>query len=45
MSNSPAVFQSTRTAAAVDLTLTFVAAAAAFSLLLAFAAFQRMHLL
>lgn len=45
MSPPPTVFQSIRTAAPVDLTLWAVAAAAAFSLLLAFAAFQRLHLL
>jgi hypothetical protein len=45
MSPTPTVFQSTRSCAPVDLTLWSVAAAAAFFLLLAFAAFQRLHLL
>jgi hypothetical protein len=45
MSPTPTVFQNIRSSGPLDLTLWAVAAAAAFSLLLAFAAFQRLHLL
>jgi hypothetical protein len=43
VSPSSSLFQSTRSAAPVDLTLWAIAAAMAFSMLLVFAAAERLH--
>lgn len=45
MNPMPTLFQNTRAAATVDLTLMAVAAAAGFLVLLTVAAFDRLHLL